>query len=89
MVTPFLSQIALNFGCDDVEGTVVFERIYHEAGAQTEMHMPYHGLVELIRGAGKRPVERNSLYEAVRETFDDLPPSPARRSRSLPVVHAA
>ncbi len=89
MVTPFLSQIALAFGCDDVEGTVVYERIYHEAGASTEMHMPYSGLVELIRGAGKRPVERNSLYESVRENFDDLPPTPAVKSRSLPVVHAA
>ena len=89
MVTPFLSQIALAFGCDDVEGTVVYERIYHEAGASTEMHMPYYGLVQLIRGAGKRPVERNSLYETVRETFDDLPPTPAFRPRSLPVVHAA
>ena len=89
MVTPFLSQIALAFGCDDVEGTVVYERIYHEAGAHTEMHMPYYGLVQLIRGAGKRPVERNSLYESIRENFDDLPPSPATRPRSLPVVHAA
>ena len=89
MVTPFLSQIALNFGCDDVEGTVVYERIYHEAGARTEMHMPYHGLVELIRGAGKRPVERNSLYEPVRENFDDLPPPSAFKPRGLPVVHAA
>ena len=35
MVTPFLSQIALDFGCDDVEGTVVYERVYHEAGATT------------------------------------------------------
>jgi aminodeoxyfutalosine synthase len=89
MVTPFLSQIALAFGCDDVEGTVVYERIYHEAGASTEMHMPYYGLVQLIRGAGKRPVERNSLYETVRENFDDLPPTPAFKPRSLPVVHAA
>ena len=54
MVTPFLSQIALSFGCDDVEGTVVYERIYHEAGAHTDMHMPYMDLVRLIRGAGKR-----------------------------------
>jgi Thiamine biosynthesis enzyme ThiH and related uncharacterized enzymes len=52
MVTPFLSQIALSFGCDDVEGTVVYERVYHEAGAQTQMHMPYLELVRLIRGAG-------------------------------------
>jgi aminodeoxyfutalosine synthase len=61
MVTPFLSQIALSFGCDDVEGTVVYERIYHEAGAHTDMHLPYMDLVNLIRGAGKRPVERDSL----------------------------
>ena len=75
MVTPFLSQIALSFGCDDVEGTVVYERIYHEAGAHTDMHMPYMDLVQLICGAGKRPVERDSLYQTVRERFDDLPPS--------------
>jgi aminodeoxyfutalosine synthase len=72
MVTPFLSQIALAYGCDDVEGTVVYERIYHEAGAHTAMHMHYDQLVEMIRGAGKRPVERDSLYRAVREDFDDV-----------------
>ena len=90
MVTPFLSQIALSFGCDDVEGTVVYERIYHEAGAHTAMHMPYTELIRLIRGAGKRPVERDSLYQVVRDTFDDPPPEPSiRRGASLPVVHAA
>jgi aminodeoxyfutalosine synthase len=89
MVTPFLSQIALAFGCDDVEGTVVYERIYHEAGAQTEMGMPYMSLVGLIRGAGREPVERDSLYQAVRDRFDEPPPEPALRSASLPVVHAA
>jgi aminodeoxyfutalosine synthase len=90
MVTPFLSQIALGFGCDDVEGTVVYERVYHEAGAHTQMHMPYLELVRLIRGAGKRPVERDSLYRGVREEFDDPPPEPTlRRGAGLPVVHAA
>ncbi len=90
MVTPFLSQIALSFGCDDVEGTVVYERIYHEAGAHTAMHMPYMDLVDLIRGAGKRPVERDSLYQPVRESFDDPPPEPSlRRAATMPVVHAA
>jgi aminodeoxyfutalosine synthase len=90
MVTPFLSQIALSFGCDDVEGTVVYERIYHEAGAHTAMHMPYMELVRLIRGAGRRPVERDSLYQVVRESFDEPPPEPSyRRGASLPVVHAA
>jgi len=92
MVTPFLSQIALSFGCDDVEGTVIYERVYHDAGAQTAMHMRYHELVGLIRGAAKRPVERNSLYEPIRDTFDDPPPAsapPPSRGLSLPVVHAA
>jgi len=93
MVTPALSQIALSFGCDDVEGTVIFERVYHEAGAHTDMAMQYPQLVALIRGAGRRPVERNSLYQPVREAFDDPPPAPPRpaelRGRALPVVHAA
>jgi hypothetical protein len=54
------------------------------------MHLPYMDLVSLIRGAGKRPVERDSLYQAVRETFDDPPPEPSQRRRAtLPVVHAA
>jgi len=69
MVTPFVSQVALDFGCDDIEGTVVFERVYHDAGAETPMEMSYDDLVRLIRGAGKVPVERDSLYQAVR-TFD-------------------
>jgi len=88
MVTPFLSQIALAFGCDDVEGTVVFERIYHEAGATTELGMPYMSLVGLIRGAGRDPVERDSLYQVVRDSFDE-PPEPTLRRVALPVVHAA
>ncbi len=90
MVTPFLSQIALNFGCDDVEGTVVFERVYHEAGARTDMHMQYMDLVALIRGAGRRPVERDSLYRPVRDEFSDFEPDPdSGRGASAPVVHAA
>jgi aminodeoxyfutalosine synthase len=90
MVTPFVSQVALSFGCDDVEGTVVYERIYHEAGAHTAMHLPYMDLVGLIRGAGKQPVERDSLYQPVRDTFDEPPPEPSlRRGAALPVVHAA
>lgn len=90
MVTPFMSQVVLDFGCDDVEGTVVYERIYHQAGATTAMHMPYSELVRLIRGAGKRPVERDSLYQPVRESFDDLPVrAPSAMAAGAPSVHAA
>lgn len=72
MVTPFMSQISLSFGCDDVEGTVVFERIYHDAGATTDRGMSYEALVGLIQAAGKVPVERDSLYRTVRSDFSGL-----------------
>lgn len=73
MVTPFISQVALGCGCDDLEGTVVFERVYHEAGAGTPMWLSYDEIVGLIRAAGKTPVERDSLYQTVR-TFEDWVP---------------
>jgi aminodeoxyfutalosine synthase len=77
MVTPLISQLALSFGCDDLEGTVVFERVYHEAGAGTPMWLSYDEIIELIRGAGKTPVERDSLYHTVR-TFEDWVSGAAR-----------
>jgi aminodeoxyfutalosine synthase len=89
MVTPFMSQVVLSFGCDDVEGTVVYERVYHEAGATTQMHMHYEDLVSLIRGSGKRPVERDSLYRPIRDQFDGASESHVEVGAALPVVHAA
>jgi aminodeoxyfutalosine synthase len=66
MVTPFLSQTALAFGVNDIEGTVVREKVYHEAGAQTSEHMSLDEILSLIRGAGKIPAERDSLYNVIR-----------------------
>jgi aminodeoxyfutalosine synthase len=73
MVTPFLSQVALHFGCDDVEGTVVYERVYHDAGAHTPLMLSYGELVRLIHDAAKEPVERDSLYRTVRSFAPDDP----------------
>jgi len=69
MVTPFLSQTALHFGVNDLEGTVVREKIYHEAGAHTAQAMSLDEILRLIRGAGKMPAERDSFYNIIR-TFD-------------------
>jgi aminodeoxyfutalosine synthase len=69
MVTPFLSQIALSFGVNDLEGTVVREKIYHEAGATTAQGLGLDDLLKLIRDAGKIPAERDSFYNILR-TFD-------------------
>ena len=73
MVTPFLSQTALHFGVNDLEGTVVREKIYHEAGAHTAQAMSLDEILRLIRGAGKTPAERDSFYNVIR-TFGEDPP---------------
>jgi len=70
MVTPALSQVALHYGVNDLEGTVVREKIYHAVGAHTPQAMTLDALLRLIRGAGKIPVERDSFYQVVR-TFDE------------------
>jgi aminodeoxyfutalosine synthase len=71
MVTPFLSQVSLSFGVNDLEGTVVREKIYHEAGATTAQGMALDDILKLIRDAGKIPAERDSFYKILR-TFDRL-----------------
>jgi aminodeoxyfutalosine synthase len=72
MVTTAISQLSLDFGVNDLEGTVVREKIYHEAGAHTAQAMSLDEIIRIIRGAGKEPAERDSFYNVLR-TFDDPP----------------
>lgn len=65
MLTPRIAQIALRFGADDLDGTVIEEKIYHDAGATTEQFTPRAELERLIREAGRVPVERDTLYNPV------------------------
>ena len=67
MVGQKIAQISLHFGVNDIDGTVVEERITHAAGAQGGMEMSVADLVAMIRQAGKVPVERDTLYNVVRE----------------------
>ncbi len=60
-----LTQVALFFGADDVNGTVIEERITHDAGAETPQHLKERELVRIIREAGRQPFERDTLYNAV------------------------
>ena len=60
-----VAQACLSFGADDIDGTVVEERIYHDAGATTPQRTPREELVTAIRAAGRRPVERDTLYNVV------------------------
>ena len=72
MVTPFISQLSLHFGVNDLEGTVVREKIYHEAGAHTAQQMTLDQILRLIRGANKEPAERDSLYRVLRSFESDV-----------------
>lgn len=65
MLGPKLAQISLSFGVDDVDGTVMEERITHMAGAQTPQGLTRAQLRALIREAGCEPVERDTLYQVV------------------------
>ena len=63
------AQIALGFGADDIDGTVVEEKIYHDAGATTEEHLDKFDLLRYIKAVGKTPVERDTLYNII-EIYD-------------------
>jgi len=77
MLSPSIAQIALRFGANDLDGTVVEEKIYHDAGAKTAEFTPRAELERLIRAAGRIPVERDTLYHPVdRSKMPPLPPAP-------------
>jgi aminodeoxyfutalosine synthase len=68
MMTPKIAQISLRFGADDMDGTVIEEKIYHDAGATTPQGMRREELGRLIRAAGREPIERDTLYRPVTRT---------------------
>ena len=72
MLTPKIAQIALRFGADDLDGTVIEEKIYHDAGATTPQGMTRKELCRLITEAGRVPVERDTLYRPVTRTEDSF-----------------
>lgn len=61
-----VAQIALQFGADDIDGTVTEEDITQAAGARAGQFIPKERLIKLIREAGKVPVERDTLYNVVK-----------------------
>jgi aminodeoxyfutalosine synthase len=68
MLSPKIAQISLRFGADDIDGTVIEEKIYHDAGATTPQGMVRKELERLIREAGREPVERDTMYRPVTRT---------------------
>jgi aminodeoxyfutalosine synthase len=66
-----VAQVAQSYGADDLDGTVVHERIYHDAGAETPQELTVAEIRRLIEEAGRVPVERDTLYhEVIRDESD-------------------
>jgi aminodeoxyfutalosine synthase len=83
MLTPRVAQIALRFGADDIDGTVVEEKIYHDAGATTAQFTPRSQLERLIREAGRVPVERDTLYHPIDRSQMPVPAQHPAASLSI------
>ncbi len=66
MLTVPIAQVSLGFGIDDLDGTVVEEKILHAAGAKTALGINKEDIISLIRETGNIPVERDTLYQEVR-----------------------
>jgi aminodeoxyfutalosine synthase len=61
-----VAQVALCFGVNDLDGTVIEEQIGHDAGADSPQVIAKERIISLIRKAGKIPVERDTLYNEIK-----------------------
>jgi aminodeoxyfutalosine synthase len=61
-----MAQVALHFGANDVQGTVVREEIFQAAGASAGTEQKIEELVRFVRAAGRTPVQRDTLYNELR-----------------------
>lgn len=61
-----VAQIALEFGADDLDGTIIEEKIMHAAGAKTDKGIPKEKIISLIKEAGYIPAERDTVYNIIR-----------------------
>src|SRR5947199_5369988 len=65
MLSLQIAQTALSFGADDIDGTVVHEKIYHDAGSDSPQELSVAEIRRLIAEAGRDPVERDTLYHEI------------------------
>jgi aminodeoxyfutalosine synthase len=65
MLSLKIAQMALCFGADDIDGTVVHEKIYHDAGSDSPQELSVAEIRRVIEEAGRIPVERDTLYHRI------------------------
>ncbi|MBM7624835.1 aminofutalosine synthase MqnE [Sporohalobacter salinus] len=71
MLGPKLAQVSLSFGVDDLDGTVIEERITHDAGAQTKQGLTETEIINMIEKAGRIPVERDTVYNHIEDVSQE------------------
>jgi len=77
-----LASLALNYGVDDLHGTIMEEKIFHMAGAQTPTFQTMQSLEKAIREAGREPMQRDTYYRRIASTWRDpvLPPTAEKKT---------
>jgi aminodeoxyfutalosine synthase len=75
-----LAQVSLNYGVDDLHGTIIEEKIFHMAGAKTPQEQTVQALEHVIREAGREPVQRDSFYKHLLKKRAASTAGPAKKS---------
>ncbi len=83
MITPPVAQLSLRYGADDLDGTIMNYEITHVIDPSNRQALAMDQMLDLIREAGRRPVERDALYNVVHHWDTEAPPVP----RHLPVLN--
>ena len=76
-----LAQVALNYGADDLHGTIIEEHIFHMAGAKSPQLQTEAEMVKAIRETGRTPVQRNTSYEPIKVLADGHQPPASEAER--------
>ncbi len=90
MISRNTAQLSLNFGVDDIDGTLDdTTKIYSMAGAEEQNPaMSTRELVDLVKQVGRHPIERDTLYNVITDYNDhNFEPEPGSRFYKLPVVN--
>ncbi len=78
-----LAQVSLNYGVDDLHGTIMEEMIFHMAGAKTPQQQTVETLEQVIREAGREPVQRDSYYRHLSKKRSAAAAAPAEESELI------
>lgn len=88
MITPPVAQLALRYGADDLDGTIMNYEITHVIDRSNRQSLSMEQLLDMIREAGRVPIERDALYNIVHRWDVEAPPTaPAPVATALPVLN--